>query len=388
MQPGAGQSATPLRWRRVFPGHEQELRNARYWLAGLLPDYPARADVLTIATELAANAVRHSASGWDGYFAVELSWLAWPATIRIAVADGGGPASPAGLAALSTLDRVPAGPGDPGTGPPGPLRPETGPLVAGLPGTGPLVAGLPGTGLPGAEALTESGRGLRLVRALALRAGMCGDERGRLVWADVWWDTGDQPEPGVPDGYRAALRDVQAVLAARYPEAAIWFGQATMHWWAMVGGPAGGLAGGLAGGPDSRLLTAASPLELARLLDLYRARQRLVRRPSRGRHGATGRRRATTGSRRASGPGPQPAAPGPRPVLARRGMSRREAGAAPFGMLGGPSGLPPGGRPRMPWMPGMPGGAGMPGGPRMPGGAGMPGGPGVDARPLAGAAAG
>jgi hypothetical protein len=234
------------------------------------------------------------------------------------------------------------------------------------------VAGLPGNGLPGAEALTESGRGLRLVRALALRAGMCGDERGRLVWADVRWDTDDQPGPGFPDGYRAALRDVQAVLAARYPEAAIWFGQATMHWWAMVGGPAGGRAGG----PDSRLLTAASPLELARLLDLYRARQRLVRRPSRGRHGATGRRRATAGSRRASGPGPQPAAPGPRPAPARRGMSRREAAAAPFGMLGGPPGLPPGGRPRMPWMPGMPGGDGMPGG------------PGVDARPLAGVAAG
>ena len=274
--------------------------------------------------------------------------------------------------------------GLPGTGPLVAGLPGTGPLVAacpgrapvaGLPGTGPLVAGLPGTGPPGAEALTENGRGLRLVRALALRAGMCGDERGRLVWADVRWDTDDQPEPGFPDGYRAALRDVQAVLAARYPEAAIWFGQATMHWWAMVGGPAGG--------PDSRLLTAPSPLELARLLDLYRARQRLVRRPSRGRHGATGRRRGTTGSRPASGPGLRPAAPGPRPAApgprpaapARRGMSRREAGAAPFGMLGGPPGLP-GGRPRMPWMPGMPGGSGMPGG------------PGVDARPLAGAAAG
>ncbi len=136
-QPGAGQPAAPLRWRRVFPGQEEELRSTRYWLAGLLPDYPSRADVLTVATELAANAVRHSASGRGGYFAVEISWLARPATIRIAVADGGGPASPAGLAALS----------------------------------------LPGTSLPAVESLTESGRGLRLVRALALRAGMCGDER-------------------------------------------------------------------------------------------------------------------------------------------------------------------------------------------------------------------
>ena len=266
---------TPLRWRRVFPGQEEEIRNTRYWLAGLLPDYPSRADVLTVASELAANAVRHSASGRGGYFAVEISWLARPATIRIAVADGGGPASPAGLAALRA------------------------------PGTGPFAGSLPGASLPAVESLTESGRGLRLVRALALRAGLCGDERGRLVWADVRWDTDDQPEPGFPDGYRAALRDVQAVLAARYPEAAIWFGQATMHWWAMVGHPAGG--------PDSRLLTAESALELARLLDLYRARQRLERRPSRGRHGATGRRRGSTGPRPAIGGGPRPAAP------ARRG---------------------------------------------------------------------
>ncbi len=158
-----------------------------------------------------------------GYFAVEISWLARPATIRIAVADGGGP------------------------------------------------------------------------------AGMCGDERGRLVWADVRWDTDDQREPGFPDRYRAALRDVQAVLAARYPEAAIWFGQATMHWWATVGDPAGA--------PDSRLLTAGSPLELARLLGLRRARQWLVRRPSRGPHGATGRRRGSTGSRPAIGPARGPPLP-------------------------------------------------------------------------------
>ena len=66
----------------------------RYWLGELLPDCPARGDVVTVTIELAANAVRHSASGLGGFFAVELSWLAHPATVRVAVADAGGLHSP------------------------------------------------------------------------------------------------------------------------------------------------------------------------------------------------------------------------------------------------------------------------------------------------------
>lgn len=69
------------RWRRVFPGQEAELRQVRYWLGELLPDCPARGDVVTVTIELAANAIRHSASGLGGFFAVELSWLAHPATV-------------------------------------------------------------------------------------------------------------------------------------------------------------------------------------------------------------------------------------------------------------------------------------------------------------------
>ena len=110
----------PPRWRRVFPGQEAELRQVRYWLGELLPDCPARGDLVTVTIELAANAVRHSASGLGGFFAVELSWLAHPATVRVAVADAGGLHSPqpgagSGLAALLGTGPLPVIP--PGASP-------------------------------------------------------------------------------------------------------------------------------------------------------------------------------------------------------------------------------------------------------------------------------
>ncbi len=223
----AGVSAAH-RWRRVFPGQQPELEELRHWLAALLPDGPAREDVQAVAAELAANAVRHTASGRDGFFAVEITWHAEPPAVRIAVADGGAPTSPALSASLDAT---------------------------------------------GAQA-----RGLRLVRALATRTGACGDERGRLVWAEVRWIGTGPAQPGVADGYEAALRDVQAGLAARYPEAVIWFGRATLQWWAMPGAPAA-----------ERLLTAQSPADLAQLLDISRLAAPPPRRRNRGRHGAPSR---------------------------------------------------------------------------------------------------
>jgi anti-sigma regulatory factor (Ser/Thr protein kinase) len=79
------------RWRRDFPGNEAELWPLREWLARLLPDAPARDDEIMVAVELATNAVKHTASGQGGFFAVEITWHAQPATVRIAVADGGAP---------------------------------------------------------------------------------------------------------------------------------------------------------------------------------------------------------------------------------------------------------------------------------------------------------
>lgn len=64
---------------------------------------------------------------------------------------------------------------------------------------------------------------------LATRAGVVGDHRGRLVWADVRRADDPPDRVGFLDGYTEALRDIQTVLAARYPEVNIWFGRATMQ---------------------------------------------------------------------------------------------------------------------------------------------------------------
>jgi hypothetical protein len=310
-QPVPAPPVPPLRWRRVFPGQEAELRQVRYWLAELLPDCPARADLVTVTIELAANAVRHSASGLGGFFAVELSWLANPATVRVAVADAGGLGGPqlapgAGLAALLGTGPFAAGTaalsaGAPVATPPGGTAPGTSRVGAGFLGAGYLANGPLGAGAPGADlattgpqvadALSEHGRGLRLVAALATRAGVCGDHRGRLVWADIRWADDLPDQAAYLDGYTEALRDIQTVLTARYPEAHIWFGRATMQWWAMATGSGAGW-----------LLTAESPLDLAQLLDVYRVTQRPARRRSRGRHGLTGRRPGPPTGRPASQP--------------------------------------------------------------------------------------
>lgn len=142
--PGHVAAAGCLRWRRVFPGREDQVRELRRWLAGLLPGAPARDDVVLVAVELVTNAVRHTASGHGGLVMVEVTW--YGPVVRVAVADGGAPHGP----------QILAGPG-----------------------------------------LEECGRGLHLVHALAARTGVSGDHRGRLVWAEIAW-AGAGPVTGTP----------------------------------------------------------------------------------------------------------------------------------------------------------------------------------------------
>lgn len=123
----------PLRWRLVERGEEHQLAVLRQWASGLLPACPARDDVVMVANELASNAIRHTASGRGGWFAVELTWCG--NLVRVAVADCGGPKEPVVIE-------------DPGG---------------------------------------ESGRGLFLVRQLSARMGISGNHSGRLVWADIAW---------------------------------------------------------------------------------------------------------------------------------------------------------------------------------------------------------
>lgn len=143
------------RWQRVFPGEERQLAVLRRWLATLLPACPARDDVILVATELASNAICHTASGQGGSFTVAAVW--WQSLVRIGVTDHG----------ASTQPRV--------------------------------IDSLDG----------ERGRGLLLVNGLTLRTGVCGDHRGRLVWADIDWP--EQPGHAV---------DVPAMIDTEIPRSA------------------------------------------------------------------------------------------------------------------------------------------------------------------------
>lgn len=84
--------AQAARWRQEFPGREQALRALRRWLGSVLPPCPVRDDVTSVATELAANAIVHTASGRGGTFAVDVAWR--PGLVRVAVTDGGAPGGP------------------------------------------------------------------------------------------------------------------------------------------------------------------------------------------------------------------------------------------------------------------------------------------------------
>jgi anti-sigma regulatory factor (Ser/Thr protein kinase) len=192
--------SVPLQWRRVFPGQAAQLRPMRSWVESLLPDCPARDAVITVASELAGNAVLHTASKDPGNtFLAVISWR--PQAVRVAVADGG----------AATAPRMISDPDG------------------------------------------EDGRGLMMVAALSVRTGVSGNERGRIVWADVPW-TGEGP-PLFPDGFQAAICDGRAMLARWFPGVTAWFGLQTMQWWAIARYP----------GAVS-LVSAGSPAELAQEL--------------------------------------------------------------------------------------------------------------------------
>jgi hypothetical protein len=153
-----------MRWRRAFLGQERQLGELRRWLTGLLPDRPARDDVVLVAVELATNAVKFTGSGHGGWFIVEIAW--YRGAVRVAVADEGAP-------------------------------------------TGPRLIDDP---------LGEQGRGLQMVRALSVNAGVTGDERGRLVWADVPWSGERAHVPRSPAaGLETALHHDQLTRASRHP---------------------------------------------------------------------------------------------------------------------------------------------------------------------------
>jgi serine/threonine-protein kinase RsbW len=170
-----------VRWRRVFPGREDQVGHVRRFVAELLADYPERHDVALCATELATNAIRHTASG-RGVFAIELSWTGM--TIRLAVADDGAPTGP-------VLRRH-----DP-------------------------------------DALAEAGRGLGVVASLCERYGAEGDNHGRVVWAHFRSAVVPASQAHVPLSPLPATEADAALLARQYAGWHTWFGHWTGQWWAL-----------------------------------------------------------------------------------------------------------------------------------------------------------
>ncbi|MGW0444073.1 ATP-binding protein [Streptosporangium sandarakinum] len=116
---------------RTFPGSPIAIAEARRFITTLLGSRPGIEDAELIVSELATNAVRHSASGrFGGCFTVAVQ--ADRDRIWLGVLDQGGPRSPH------------------------PLPPQED---------------------------EEGGRGLTLVAAVAASWGVTGDEQGRIVWA-------------------------------------------------------------------------------------------------------------------------------------------------------------------------------------------------------------
>lgn len=204
-----------VKWCRVFPGREDQVRCVRAFLAELLAGHPGSDDVVLCAAELATNAIRHTASR-GGLFAVEVGWAG--RTVHLAVADSGAPAGPV----LRKYDP---------------------------------------------EALEEAGRGLDVVARLSDRHGAEGDHRGRLVWAEFRSAVTAAPGASEPLTRQAAIEADAAMLTRQYAAWHTWFGPWTRQWWAIPKHGPGSTA----------LITATSARALASHLDAIQADSRHAR---------------------------------------------------------------------------------------------------------------
>ncbi|MFI0444456.1 ATP-binding protein [Actinomadura sp. 6N118] len=84
-------------WQRTFPGRPDQARQARCFLRALLPTHPGLDDMLQVVDELVVNAIQHTHSGEPGgTFQVRV--LLDSAVIAVSVIDQGGPNRPESLA--------------------------------------------------------------------------------------------------------------------------------------------------------------------------------------------------------------------------------------------------------------------------------------------------
>ncbi|MEH0445361.1 ATP-binding protein [Streptomyces sp. B21-102] len=85
----------PKSWCRMFPGLTWQVAQARHFVAALLEDETAELvdDAVLVVGELAANAVKHTRSGWyRGWFLVLVHFA--DDLVRIEVVDQGGDEEP------------------------------------------------------------------------------------------------------------------------------------------------------------------------------------------------------------------------------------------------------------------------------------------------------
>jgi anti-sigma regulatory factor (Ser/Thr protein kinase) len=187
-----------LTWERVFPGMAEQVAVVRRWISSLLPDCPPRADLVLVASELAGNAIRHTASGHGGTFAVRVAWSG--ETAMVTVDDAGGPGEP------RVVD----------------------------------------------DPAAEGGRGLLVVRELSAQMVVSGTEAGRHVRAEIAWHdpaaaTTGQAYLGSRFGVTAwygsctrqwwALADGQLLSAPSVPELAVLITRSGLGGPAPPGGP-------------------------------------------------------------------------------------------------------------------------------------------------------
>ena len=131
----AGERVTAVLAQSWFSGHASAVGQARRFVARVAGDgFPALDDVLLLVSEVASNAVTHTASGDGGAFEVAV-WVN-DGSVRVEIGDQGGASEP------TLADHDPA------------------------------------------DVLT-GGRGLRIVDTLAAKWGHAGDELGRVVWFEV-----------------------------------------------------------------------------------------------------------------------------------------------------------------------------------------------------------
>jgi anti-sigma regulatory factor (Ser/Thr protein kinase) len=119
---------------RVFLGSPRAVQDAREFVAQAVDGCPVVDDVILLASELATNAILHTASGKGGTFTVVVH--SSTGMVRVEVHDGGSEASP---------------------------------------------------GVSAPDDLATTGRGLGLVESLATRWGNLGDRDGRVVWFEMDW---------------------------------------------------------------------------------------------------------------------------------------------------------------------------------------------------------